>query len=78
MFAVSSLSDDFVHTERIRIYQALPTRSTSPHSRTCQLGLVIPASARWKVMWDLWVILLAVYSAVVEPLCIGFELVVSK
>jgi hypothetical protein len=33
MFVVSSLSDDFVHTERIRIYQALPTRNTKPHSR---------------------------------------------
>jgi len=33
MFAISSLSDDFVHTERIRIYQALPVRNTNPHSR---------------------------------------------
>lgn len=34
MFAISSLSDDFIHTERIRIYQALPTRSITIHSRT--------------------------------------------
>lgn len=33
MFAISSLSDDLIQTERIRIYQALPVLNSTPHSR---------------------------------------------
>jgi len=43
MFAISSLSDDLIHTERIRMYQALPALNSTPRSRNWTARLCGPS-----------------------------------